>query len=120
MFAHAPCSLTNALIQSASNPRSANCSRFQGRQQGKYETVVVRFASDQRETDGQPTGIADCMNVSRQSASRPANHLLTVRRDARAVLVDADDGRVDHLHRCIMIGGRRVQTVWFRPNWLID
>ena len=51
------------------------------------------------------------MNLSCQSASRPTHQLLTVGRDARAVLVDADDGRVNHLHRCIIIGGQRVHKL---------
>ena len=72
--------------------------RFQRRQQGEDKTVVVRLASCQRETNRQPTGIDNCMNLGRQSASRPAHQLLTVGCDARAVMVHADDRRINHLH----------------------
>lgn len=45
-------------------------SRSQAGQQIENTAVVVRLASGQRETDRQPTGIDDRMNLGRQSASR--------------------------------------------------
>jgi hypothetical protein len=44
-------------------------SRFQVGQQGEHETVVVRLASGQRETDRQSSCIDDRVNLARQSAS---------------------------------------------------
>jgi hypothetical protein len=50
-----------------------HCSRFQAGQQREDKTVVMRLASGQRDTNRQPTGIDDRMNLGRQSASRPAH-----------------------------------------------
>jgi hypothetical protein len=74
-----------------SSIREQHGSRFQTGQQGEDKTIVVCFASGQREADRQPTGIDDCMNLGRQSASRPAHQLFTVGRDAGSVLVHTDD-----------------------------
>jgi hypothetical protein len=60
-------------------------SRSQAGQQIENKAVVVRLASGQRETDRQPTGIDDCMNLGRQSASRPAHQLFTVTGNAGSV-----------------------------------
>src|SRR5438477_11557777 len=113
MFAHAPCSLTNALIQSASNPRSAssNCSRFQCRQQGEDKAVVVRLAGSQCKSDRQPAGIDDCVYLGRQSATRPAHQLFTIASDASSMLMHADDGPINHLHGCIMACGQRIHEL---------
>jgi hypothetical protein len=45
------------------------------------------------------------MNLGRQSAARPALQLLAIGRDAGSVLVDANDGRINHLHSRIMVSG---------------
>lgn len=74
-----------------------HCSRFQAGQQCADKTVVVRFASRQRETDRHP-GIDDRMNLAPQSTSRPTHQLFFVLRNAGAALVHADDGGNDHLH----------------------
>jgi hypothetical protein len=58
--------------------RKQHGSRFRAGQQGEDKTVIVRLASDQRETNRQPTGIDDCMNLGRQSASRPTHQLFTI------------------------------------------
>ncbi len=68
----------------------------------------MRLASGQRETDRQPTGIDDCMNLGRQPASRSAHQLFAVASNAGSVPVHADDGRIDHLHGCIMACGQLV------------
>jgi hypothetical protein len=73
--------------------------------------VIVRLASGQRETDRQPTGIDECMNFGRQSASRPAHQLFTVASGAGSVLVHSDDGGINHLHDCIMACGQRIQKL---------
>ena len=62
----------------------------------------MRLASGQRETDRQPTGIDDCMNLGRQSVARPAHQLFTVASNAGSVLVHAHDGGINHLHGRIM------------------
>src|SRR5262249_23573841 len=43
------------------------------------KAVVMRLASGQGDTNRQPTGIDDSVNLGRQSASRPAHQLFTVR-----------------------------------------
>ena len=66
-----------------------HCSRFQAGQQREDKTVVVRLVSGQRDTNRQPTGIDDCVNLGRQSTSRPADQLFTVTSDAGSVLMHA-------------------------------
>jgi len=48
----------------------------------------VRLASGQRETDRQPTGIDDCMNLGRQSASRPAHQFIWIPRQSAPAYYD--------------------------------
>jgi hypothetical protein len=48
---------------------------------------VVSLAGGQHETHRQSLGIDDCMNLARQSASRPAHRLLSVACNAGPVLV---------------------------------
>jgi hypothetical protein len=46
------------------------------------------------------------MYLAGQPASRPAHGLSLVAGDTGAVLVYANDGRVDHLHRRVMVGAQ--------------
>ncbi len=71
----------------------------------------MRFASGQRETNRQATGIDDCMNLGRQSASRPAHQLFTITSDAGSVLMHAHNGRINHLHGRIMACGQRIHKL---------
>jgi transposase len=49
----------------------------------------------------------DGVNLGGQPASRPAHGLLPISDDAGTVLMHADNGRINHLHRCIMRGRQR-------------
>jgi hypothetical protein len=71
----------------------------------------VRFARGQRETNRQPTGIDDCMNLSRQSAARPAHQLFTITGDAGSVLVHAHNGRINDLHGRIVACGKCIHKL---------
>jgi CheY-like chemotaxis protein len=81
---------------------------FQAGQQREYEAVVVRLAGGQREPYWQSVGINDCMNLARHSASRPAHQLFCVACNAGSVLMNPDNGRVDHLHCRVMFDGQCV------------
>jgi hypothetical protein len=69
------------------------------------EPVVVRFASRQAKPNWQAIGIDHCMYLAGQAASGPAHGLPSVSSDAGAMLMHADNRRVDHLHRRIMGNG---------------
>ena len=101
--------LSNLLIQSASNSRSATSI-------APDFSAVVRFASSQPKTDRQPTGIDDCMYLGRQAASRPAHQLLTTASDASSVLVHAHNGRINHLHGHIILWGQRIHELTRQPR----
>jgi hypothetical protein len=92
-----------------------HCSRFQRRRQGEDKTVVVRFVSGQRETNGKPVGIDDCMNLARQPASRPAHQLFTITGDAGSMLVHSHNGPINHLQGWIMACGRRIHKLIHKP-----
>ena len=62
------------------------------------ESIVVRFTRCKSETDGQSIGINHHMNLTGQSASRPAHGLFLIASDTSGVLMNAHNGRVDHLH----------------------
>ena len=49
------------------------------------QKIHLRFASGQRETKRQPTGIDDRMDFGCQSAARPAHQLFTITSDAGCV-----------------------------------
>jgi hypothetical protein len=109
MFAHAPCSLVSALIQSASYPRSASSvdpgsNPAKRTEQRRLSCASPGVSPRHRQTNG----IHNRVNLAGQSASRTAHVLLTIGGDACAVLVNANDRRVDHLHRCVMSSGEGI------------
>jgi hypothetical protein len=71
------------------------------------ESIVVRFTRCKSETDGQSIGINHHMNLTGQSASRPAHGLFLIASDTSGVLMNAHNGRVYHLNGCIMSAGKR-------------
>jgi hypothetical protein len=61
--------------------------------------------------DRQAIGVHDRVNLAGQASSR-ATHILTiVVRDAGSVLVHSDYGGVNHLHRRVMTGGKRIHDL---------
>src|SRR5262249_27324946 len=88
-----------------------HCSRFQAGQQREDKAVVMRLASGQCDTNRQPTGIDDSVNLGRQSASRPAHQLFTVRSNAFSMLMHAHDGCINHLHGRIIARGQRIHKL---------
>src|ERR1041384_549385 len=70
----------------------------------------MRLAGCQREPDRQAIGIDQRMNLAGQSTSCPSYRLSSVPCDARPMLMDANDRRVDHLHGGIMGAGQRVHN----------
>jgi hypothetical protein len=89
--------LATALTRSCGSANS-NCAGLQARKQFEGESVVVRFARCSSQTDWQSVGIDQRVNLAGQSASRPAYRLFLTASDAGGVLMDADNGRVGHLH----------------------
>jgi hypothetical protein len=71
----------------------------------------MRFTSRQCEPDRQAVGIDHRMNLAGQSPSRPTHRLFSVPDNARTVLMHADNGRVDHLHRGVMSRGECVHDL---------
>src|SRR5207302_10298728 len=68
-------------------------------------------AGSQCKSDRQPAGIDDCVYLGRQSATRPAHQLFTIASDTSSMLMHADDGRINHLHGCIMACGQRIHEL---------
>src|SRR5215471_12339386 len=66
----------------------------------------MRFARCEREPDRQAAAIDQRMYLAGQPTSRPAHGLSLVAGDTGPVLVYADDGRVDHLYRGIVVGAQ--------------
>ena len=62
----------------------------------------MRLAGREAEVYRQAIGIHDGVNFGGQPATRAAHVLLIIARDAGSVLMHSHDGRIDHLHRCIM------------------
>src|SRR6202044_3693476 len=60
------------------------------------------FASSQSEPDRQAVGIDHCVNLTGQAISRPSHGLPSIASDAGTVLMNANNGRVDHLHGRVM------------------
>ena len=90
-----------ALSDESSDPIGVNStiseqhrSRFQVGQQREDKTVVMRLAWSARH-EQEPTGIDDGVNLGRQSASRPAHQLFTVRSDAGSMLMHAHNGCIN-------------------------
>jgi hypothetical protein len=68
----------------------------------------MRFAGGQCEAHRQSVGIDDGMNLIRQPTARPAHQLSSIACDTSSVLMHPDNGRIDHLRRCVMFGSQRV------------
>src|ERR1700751_5560403 len=66
----------------------------------------MRFTGRQSESNRQAIGIDQRMNLAGQSASRPPHRLSPVSRDARPMLMYANNRGVDHLHGGIMGAGQ--------------
>src|SRR5665213_1222162 len=58
--------------------------------------------------DRQAMGVHDRVNLAGQAASRAAHVLVIVISHACPVLVNADDGGINHLHRRVMTGSKRI------------
>jgi hypothetical protein len=113
MFGHAPYWLTSALIQSASNPRSASNIAPDFRPDSRVRTRRLSCAwpvVSARRT-GSPLVSTTALNLGRQSAARPAHQLFTVASNAGSVLVHAHDGGINHLHGRIMACGQCVHKL---------
>jgi hypothetical protein len=61
--------------------------------------------------DRQAIGVHDSVNFARQAPSRATHILVIVVRDTGSVLVHAHDGSIDHLHRRIMTGSKRIHDL---------
>jgi hypothetical protein len=68
----------------------------------------MRLTEREAELHRQTIGVHDGVNLAGKSASGTAHMLLSVARDAGPVLVHTHDRRVDHLHRRIMSGRKRI------------
>jgi hypothetical protein len=68
----------------------------------------MRLAGRERELDRQAIGVHDRANLAGQAPSRATHILMLVVRDTGSVLVHADDGGINHLHRRVMTGSKRM------------
>jgi hypothetical protein len=80
-------------------------------QQDREEPVVVRLTSSEAELHRQTIAVYHDMNLAGQPTTRATQMLAPVIGDAGTVLVHADDGRIDHLHRCIVNGSQRIHDL---------
>src|SRR5271169_3855614 len=68
----------------------------------------MRFTWRQSEINRHAVGVHDRVNLAGQATSRAAHVLEIVVRHACPVLVYADDGGINHLHRRVMTGSKRI------------
>src|SRR5450631_11326 len=68
----------------------------------------MRFAGRKSEMDRQAVGVHYRVNLAGQAASRAAHVLVSVVGHACPELVHKVDGRINHLHRRVMTGSRRI------------
>src|SRR5664279_495126 len=68
----------------------------------------MRFTWRQSEMDRQAVSVHDRVNLAGQATSRAAHVLVIVVGHACPVLVHADDGGINHLHRRVMTGSKRI------------
>ena len=66
----------------------------------------MRFTGCKREPDRQAVGIYYRMNLAGQTAAWSAHGLSFVPSDPDGMLMHAHNRRIDHLHGCVMRGGR--------------
>src|SRR5262249_5287231 len=71
-------------------------------QQDRAEPVVVCLTTSEAEPYRQAVAVHNDMDLAGQPATRSTNKLAAVVSDADTMLVHADDGRIDHLHRRIV------------------
>ena len=80
-------------------------SRPQPRQELACKSIVMGLSRRHREPDRQSVRINQRMNLAGQAASGASHRLPSVPSDARAMLMHANDGCVDHLHRNVLSPG---------------
>jgi hypothetical protein len=73
-------------------------------QQDRAEPVVVRVTTSEAELHRQTIAVHNDMDLASQPATRATHMLAAVIGDAGGMLVNANDGRIDHLHRRIVNG----------------
>jgi hypothetical protein len=83
----------------------------QGAEESRTQPAIMRFTGRESEMNRQAIGVHHRMNLAGQAASRAAHVLMIVIRDAGPVLVHAHDGGINHLHRRVMTGGKRIHDV---------
>src|SRR5262249_59579701 len=71
-------------------------------QQDRAEPVVMRLPPSEAEPYRQTVAVHNDMDLAGQPATRATHMLAAVVGDAGTMLVHADDGRIDHLHRRIV------------------
>ena len=59
----------------------------------------------------QAIGVHDRVNLGGQAPSRAPHILMIVVRDTGSALVHADDGGINHLHRRVMTGSKRIHDL---------
>jgi hypothetical protein len=74
----------------------------------RTEPIVMSLAGSEVQAHGQSVCTNSGVQLTGQSASRTADVLLSVFRDAGPMLVHALDRRIDHLHRRIISSGQRL------------
>jgi hypothetical protein len=70
----------------------------------------VRLTTSEAELHRQTIAIHNDMDLAGQPATRATDMLAAVIGDAGTMLVHADDGRIDHLHRRIVNGSQRIHN----------
>ena len=83
----------------------------QGAEENRAQPVVVRLTRREGEMDRQAIGVHDRVNLAGQATPRATHILMIVARDTGTVLVHAHDGGIDHLHRRVMTGGKRIHDL---------
>ena len=71
----------------------------------------MRLTGREGELDRQTIGVYHRVNLACQAPSRATHILMIVVRHTGSVLVHADDGSIDHLHRRVMTGSKRIHDL---------
>jgi hypothetical protein len=80
-------------------------------QQDRAEPVVMRLTTSEAELHRQTIAVHHYMDLAGQPATRATHLLVAVVGDAGTMLVYADDGGIDHLHRRIVNGSQRIHEL---------
>jgi hypothetical protein len=83
----------------------------QGAEENRIQPIFMRFTRRKSEMDRQAIGVRHRVNLARQAPSRAIHILVIVVRDTGSVLVHAQNGGIDHLHRRVMTGGQRIHDL---------